>query len=98
MTIVLPSRLCGRYSEFPLRLRFASENCRGGAAEVFAVIDRADACADAELDVRHLARAAFTADLPHRFENVQHAACRRRLTAVDHAAAGLNRQIAFESK
>ena len=29
---------------------------------------------------------------------MQHAAGRRRLAAVDHAAAGLNRQIAFEGE
>src|SRR4029434_2538173 len=66
--------------------------------EVFAVVDGADAGGDAELDIWHLAIAALAANLPDGFEHVQHAAGGRRLAAVDHAAAGLDRQIAFERK
>ena len=39
---------------------------------------------------------SFAADLPDGFDDVQHAAGGRRLAAVDHAAAGLDRQVAFE--
>src|SRR5258706_601901 len=80
----------------PARLRFSAENRRGGAAEILAVVDRADAGADAEFYIRHLALAAFAANLPDGFDHVEHAAGGRRLATVDHAAAGLDRQIAFE--
>src|SRR5262245_2376902 len=78
--------------------RLTAQNRRCGAAEVLAVIDRADAGGDAEFDVWHLALAAFAANLPHGFYDVQHAASGRRLAAVDHATAGLDRQIALERK
>ena len=54
-------------------LDFAAQYRRSGAAEVFAVIDRANAAADAELDIGHLAIAAFAANLPDGLEDVQHA-------------------------
>src|SRR5207237_3208668 len=81
-----------------LWLGLISQNGRGGATEILAVVYRANTGRNAELDIRHLPLAAFTADLAHGFEHVQHAAGRRWLAAVDHAAAGLNRQIAFEGE
>src|SRR6185295_3163229 len=78
------------------RSRLTSQDCRRGAAEIFAVVNRADSGRDAELDIGYLAVAAFAANLPYGFDDVQHTAGGRRLAAVDHAAAGLDRQIAFE--
>src|SRR6266478_6525258 len=75
-----------------------SENGRSGAAEILAIIYGSDAGRNTKLDIRHLPFAAFTADLTHGFEHVQHAARRRRLAAVDHAPARLDRQIAFEGE
>src|SRR5581483_2509873 len=46
--------------------------------------------------VRHLPLAAFAAQLAHGFDDVQRAAGSGRLSDVDHAAASLDRQLAFE--
>src|SRR6266576_5583332 len=79
-------------------LRFASQDSRCSAAEAFSVVDRADAGRNAKFNIRHLPLAAFAANLADGLQHVQHAAGGRWLTAVDHAAAGLNRQIALESE
>src|SRR4029453_417369 len=49
-------------------------------------------------NVGHLTITTFAANLPHGFKDMQHAAGRRWLAAVDHTAAGLDRQVAFESE
>src|SRR5215470_16382342 len=85
-----------RVSSLAFSLDFASQDGCSGAAEILTVVHGADAGRNTELDIGDLALAGFTADLAHGFDHVQHAARRRRLAAIDHAAARLNRQITFE--
>src|SRR5215813_12853589 len=80
------------------RSRFVTQNRCSGAAKILAIINGPYTGGDAKFQTRHLTLTALAANLAHRFEHVQHAAGRGRLAAIDHAAAGLDWQIAFERK
>jgi hypothetical protein len=54
-------------------LCLVSQDGHGAAAEILAIRKHAQAGAQADLCVGHLARAAFAAQLAHRFDNVQRA-------------------------
>src|ERR1043166_6792808 len=80
------------------RLQFVSQHGDGAAAEILAVGQNAQSAYESNLGIGHLSVAAFTSKLSYRLQDMKRSAGRRWLAAVDHAAAGLDRQLSLERK
>src|SRR5262245_41842736 len=84
-----------RMSNSAIGLSFVSQDGHGAAAEIFAVGENAQSRNQTNLCVRDLSIAAFTTQLPYPLQDMKSSARCGWLAAIDHSAAGLNRQLSF---
>src|SRR5439155_22404900 len=93
-----PPIITGYFLTSRKRSNLISENRYRAAAKILSVGKDSQSGNESNLGAGDLSVAAFAAQLARGFYDVQHSAGRGRLAAIDHAAAGLNRQLSFNRK